>query len=191
MKKKNLFNRTLEIIKIQDRLLIQIDECLQDEDFSRLSASMIYQMLDKSDREKIDSYLLFTIIDKSIDRLFILFHFVDLESLSDENIQKLLFDFTKSKKEETTKKYYQYLPVNLACIISLRNKNKDLQKRIDEKENEEQRKINEMKGENSQFKSKINEISEENKQQSNKLKENEFENNEIKNKIRNFKMKSI
>lgn len=82
MKKRTYFNRTLEKIKIQDRLLKQIDECLQDEDFSKLPASMIYQMLDKSDREKIDSDLLFTIIDKSIDRLFILFHFVDLENLS-------------------------------------------------------------------------------------------------------------
>lgn len=164
--------------KIQNLLINRIEECIQDKDFPKLPASIIYRMIDKSDRERIVSDDLFKLVDKSIEKLCILFQFLDLEKLSERNIQKLLNDFCKSQ-EETTKKYYQYLSINLPYVISLRNKNNELQNQINQMKKQFKARFSQKIEENLQLKSKIIGVEEENREINKKLNESELESRQL------------
>lgn len=108
-----------------------LNKCLENENFEKLQISTIYRIIKKSDTKNISSDLLYDFIAKSIKERCVLLHFLDIEKLSDEKLNEILY---KTQKEDEESNYYQYLPINFKYIKTLRDENLQLKIKIKELE---------------------------------------------------------
>ena len=152
---ENIYSSEL-ISEMETILSNQINNCLQNELFERLPVPTITRIVEKSlTKEKFDTNLLYKFISKSIDERFILFSYVNIENLSNENFENLFENYLQ-RKGSNSENFFQYFPVNFEYIHQLIEK----QKLIDDQ-------LNKIKSENNekiQLQIEIDKLTEENKQ---------------------------
>ena len=93
----------------------KINECIQNDKFQKLPIPIIYRILDSSSPEKIDHNMLYEFISKSIEDRHILYHFINLQKLSNDKFDQL-YDNYLSQKDSHSKIYFEFLPNNLEYI---------------------------------------------------------------------------
>lgn len=74
---------------IENLLISKIDECFLNEKFAELPISNIYRIVAKCPSERIKSDKLFIFIKKSIGKFCVLFQFVDLKELTDDQLDEI------------------------------------------------------------------------------------------------------
>lgn len=111
-------NKPVNLLKLFEECLPQrINECLQNDNFKQIPISQIYHLLEKS--SDISSDLLYSFINQSIERFYILFAFLDVEKLSDANFQDLNEKYNNSMNGKE-KRYYESIACNIPYINKLR-----------------------------------------------------------------------
>lgn len=71
-------NANIMISEINKLMIDKINECLQNENFRKISVFFIYQIIEQADKEKISNDSLFHFIKKAPDNLYVLFKFLKL-----------------------------------------------------------------------------------------------------------------
>ncbi|KAK8888242.1 hypothetical protein M9Y10_039307 [Tritrichomonas musculus] len=162
---------------IENLLISKIDECFLNEKFAELPISNIYRIVAKCPSERIKSDKLFIFIKKSIGKFCVLFQFVDLKELTDDQLDEICDLY--SSQEESTQNYFSYMKCNLGMIKEMKEKKGNLEEqlKISQKTNEEQQ--NEIK--NLQERNQENEKN--NEEQQRKMKELEAQINELQEKL--------
>ena len=110
------------IIQMEEYLIENIEKSLKIDDFQKLPISIIYQIIEKSNKEQIQGDLLYDFINKSIDDFYTLFRFLDIKKLSDDKLRNLYNSINNSNNC-----YIQYIQCNLGYIMELKEKIKNLQ----------------------------------------------------------------
>lgn len=100
---------------LNESLKHKVNECLQNENFKKFKISQIYHILESSS-EKISSDLLYSFINQSIENYHILFIFLDIENLSDDNFQELYDNYTRSLNTKENV-YYKSISCSMAYIF--------------------------------------------------------------------------
>ena len=116
-------------------LINQIDKCLQHDDFCRLPISNIYRIFESRKTNEFSNDLLFDYINKSIEQRFILFHFLDVQKLS----EKKLIELNEIRKIKPSQ-FFDFLRIDFNYYFKLREQNKDQKEQIDSLANENQAK---------------------------------------------------
>lgn len=118
--------------KIESFLSSQINECFKNPNFSRLPVSTIYRILNITNKETIDFNLLVDFITNSLDYLFILFEFVEIQKVTDDNIEKII-----KLTEDTQKRMaFNSVPLNLMLIKRMKNENDNLVEELNQTKQE-------------------------------------------------------
>lgn len=121
--------------EMEDCLKSNINECLKNNKINKITVSSIYRMIERSCRDQISNDLLCRFIFKSIEERHVLFRFICVEKLSSEvfeEMMKLYEKFNKSDNDKTH--YFDFLPNHLSYMNKLIEKQKLLEKRIQELE---------------------------------------------------------
>ncbi|KAK8835249.1 hypothetical protein M9Y10_039807 [Tritrichomonas musculus] len=108
---------------MERQLSSKIEKCLQNENFGDLPISVIYRVIKRSDQKRISSNDLYKFIAKSIDRRYLLFSFLNIEELSEDNFNDLCNNYIK-RKGTSESCFYDCLPINLIYIKQLRDDQK-------------------------------------------------------------------
>lgn len=108
---------------MEQNLINNINSLFENPKFGQLQISSIYRIIEKSEPDNISSDLLYSFISKAIEKRFILFKFLNLERLSDEKFDELLFNY-ENANDSLTKSYYNYLSNGISIIQSLKNEKK-------------------------------------------------------------------
>ena len=163
--------------EMEECLKTNINECLKNDKINQISVSSIYRMIEGSYKEQISNDLLCHFIIESIKERHALFHFVEVEKLSEEVFEELIKSYSKFNSSENNKTYYfDFLPNNLIYINKLLSKQKLLEKQI-----QELKQTNEnMLRENKQKEDKIDEIKKKNEHHEKQIQELEQTNENIK-----------
>lgn len=121
---KNYLNDTKYDVKVQMQyyLIENINECLKSLIFEKLPISMIYQTIEKVNRDQIQNDLLYDFIFKSIKDFYVLFNFLDIRKLSEEKQQSLLNYFSNSIEDSEKVVYMQHIACNIDFIKELKEK---------------------------------------------------------------------
>lgn len=130
-------NSKIEISdEIEHFLSSRIDECLSNEKFKDLPIQILYRVIEKSSTTStsINSNKLFDIIIKSISKFCVLFRFLDLQKLSEDRLDELCENYSKSK--ENAIQYFDYLKCDLKFIKEIINHKKTPQESKEEQQNE-------------------------------------------------------
>lgn len=99
---------------IEQLLTSKIDECFTNDKFSELPISVIYRIVSKSSKEKIDNNKLFDFIKKSISKYCVLFQFIDLQKLSEDRLIEMCDIYSKS--DEKGRLNFDHMGCNLSTI---------------------------------------------------------------------------
>lgn len=113
-------------INIEEILLDEIEKCFQSEYFGKLPISVIYRLIDKSDKKKISSDSLYKFIRESIKERCILFTFLDLQTLSNE----LFNELSQFLRENDGQEFTGYFKYDFDFINSLKEDKAELQRRL-------------------------------------------------------------
>lgn len=129
----------LVLLKIIYQTILK--NAFKNEKFNKLQIATLYRIFQRINRPISDELLDF--IQKSIQDRYILFTFLDTETLSDSNFDKLYDDFVKSQGETTN--HYFYDPICKDLIYTkklkeMKTEQEKLQKHIDDLK-EENRKL--------------------------------------------------
>ncbi|KAK8875524.1 hypothetical protein M9Y10_005691 [Tritrichomonas musculus] len=142
---KKLMNLELKmmILLVLLKIIYQtiLKNAFKNEKFNKLQIATLYRIFQRINRPISDELLDF--IQKSIQDRYILFTFLDTETLSDSNFDKLYDDFVKSQGETTN--HYFYDPICKDLIYTkklkeMKTEQEKLQKHIDDLK-EENRKL--------------------------------------------------
>ncbi|KAK8880828.1 hypothetical protein M9Y10_003522 [Tritrichomonas musculus] len=197
-----------------------VDKCIEDENFGKLPASVINRIFEKSDIQKISSDMLYDFIVKCINERFVLFKFLDIRKLSDQNFNDMYLNYSKLN-ESNLIKYYDYLRIDLKYIKLLKDdvhKSKNQIEMLNEKNTQYQKEqyqfkdqinqmqnhinelemlksqlqmqINKLTNENEKYKNINQQIKEEKKQLESQISKLENENNEIKTQKDQFEIQA-
>ena len=115
---------------IENCLTANIKKCFKNVKFNKLPISSLYRIVEKNGQKNSDDLVDF--IKKSIQERYILFNFLNTESLSDKKFDELYNDYINSK-EKTTIHYYDSIHKDLIYIKKLNEmkiKQKNLQDEI-------------------------------------------------------------
>lgn len=145
---KNDRNKNHQLQKCRHFLIKNINECLVNESFQHLPVSVIYRLIDQSRREDVSNDLLYEFIMESIDSLFVLFSFVNIEKLTEKHFEDLCEQLIKRMKDEK--------------IRLDKDHEKQIQEMMD-KNNLLQTKLNELTKENESLQERIFHLEEDNK----------------------------
>ena len=176
-------------IRMEQILIDKIDKCIQNENFGKLPISIVYRIFEKSDMTKISNDDLYTFITRSIESRHILFYFLDIQNLSDDNFNDLYNSYLKQKKSKTVF-YYQFLHVDLDYVKQLKDEikngdiiqNKKLTKNIEILNT----KIDQLKNENFELKEENQKLSHDINELNTEIKELKIQNNEFVEKYENI-----
>ena len=113
VKKKKTENDFL--VKIENFLSERINESLSNNKFGRLPVSIIYRIVEKCDKKRLNVNVLNEFIFESIEKRFVLLKFVDLHKIQNENLFKFI-QFFEEQETTTKEKYLEYMPFNLSFI---------------------------------------------------------------------------
>lgn len=147
-------------IEMQNYLSKQISACLQKEKFSKLPVSIIYNIIEKSDKTQLSPDLLFNFIKILFENLYILLNFLDLHNLSDQNFKELYGMYLNAQNSHIDQ-YFSFLPVNIHYIKSLKENMEQIKKLLTDLEQDKeqfQSKINYLEQNKEQFQNKINDL---------------------------------
>ncbi|KAK8892878.1 hypothetical protein M9Y10_030129 [Tritrichomonas musculus] len=118
---------SIDIDSTEDQFSIQMEKCLSqnislcllNSNFEKLPISKIYRVFGKSDKQQINSNLLYDFISKSIEERCILFQFLDLKTLSDERFNEMYSKYSNSN-DSNSKKYYSFIKDGLLYMHELK-----------------------------------------------------------------------
>lgn len=130
--------------QIEDFLSSKIADCFNSENFAKLPISVIFRIVEKSDKQQLQSDSLYDFIKKDVNSLYPLFLFLKVENLSDEKFNEM-FNFFNDPKG-AFKPFLNCLPCSLSYIMKLRDEKKSLEKQV-EKVKSEKNKISKDFGE--------------------------------------------
>lgn len=176
--------------EMEECLQTNINECLKNDKINQISVSSIYRIIERSCKEQISNDLLCRFIIKSIKERHALFHFVEVEKLSEEVFEELIKSYSKFNTLENNKTYYfDFLPNQLNYIYNLKSKQKLLERQIQELEQTKENIIRE----NKQKDEKFEEIKKKKELQEKQIQELQQTNENIKktNKQKEEEMKKI
>lgn len=105
------------LFQMEEHLTRRIEDCIKSENFIQIPISMIYRIIEKSDKEKVSSDWLLDFILGSIDKLCVLFPLVDFFNLSKEKFLKFKNFF---ESDDSKKRYLQYIPFDFKYIELMR-----------------------------------------------------------------------
>lgn len=114
--------------EIENNLSEEINCCLQLPEFCELPIQLIHRLLSKNPKQ-INDDLLFNFINESLDKRFVLFQFLNIEKLSDTELNKLCEIFANKDDSEINHVYLSYLPSSISyikLIINEKNEMKNL-----------------------------------------------------------------
>lgn len=174
-------NETKLTNKIVNILTNRVNECIENQKFNELPVSIIYQIIDESNKEDVNLNSLVDFILMSADNRFTLLKFVELHKLTEDKIEKI-FHFINNQEEETKKTYLEHIPFNFLFIQQMKNKYDEMVKEMNQmKENYEQ-----TKEELEQTKNNFNQTKEELDQCKKELKQSNEESNQLKKEIKQY-----
>lgn len=104
-----------------------IEECLQNSLFETLPVSIIYNVIQKSQKTRMTNNLLYDFIMKSFDKFYILFVFLNLQQLQENRLQNFFEFYNNYKDDENRSLYFNYLPCNISFIKELKESNQKIQ----------------------------------------------------------------
>lgn len=107
-------------LQMERILANHINEFLKNESTVKLPSSFVFRILQESNEEEYPMSEIFNLIIKSIDKFCILFSFIDLKRITDDQFSELYEKYSKPENE----KFFKYLPCNLDYINELKTKNK-------------------------------------------------------------------
>ena len=119
-------------IDIEKNLSDQIENCFKSKYFGKLPISVINQIIEMCEKKNVKSDSLYQFIKESIEERYILFIYIDLQSLSDENFKELATGF----RENNSKSYYDYFKTDFTYLNSLREEKIELERRLENLLNE-------------------------------------------------------
>ena len=127
--------------QMEELLTSRIEDTIQNEKFALLPISIIYRIIEKS--SKINSDLLFNFIDKSITKYFVLLPFLDTETLSENQLERMIDAYSNSDLE--VKKLFNHMNCQLSLIKKLKLHQTELEEKLDKSEKSEAQTESEMK----------------------------------------------
>lgn len=104
--------------KIEDLLGNRVNECFKIQKFGELPISIIYRIINKSDKEKFNHDLLIDFILESISTRFILLRLVELHKLTDKKLEKFFKFF--DEQQESREIYMAYMQFNYSFIKKMK-----------------------------------------------------------------------
>ena len=113
---------------IEHVLASKINECLSNSKFKDLHIQIIHRVISKSSIDSIDSNKLFDIIINCISKYCVLFQFLDLQKLSEKQLDDLCEIYSNS--DEKTRQYFNYLKCNLNLIREMSKRKKNVEETI-------------------------------------------------------------
>lgn len=86
---------------MEECLSSKIDECIANVNFWKLPISIIYRIIERSDKQQFPNNLLYDFISKNIEERNLLFLFLNIRKLTDEKFNSLyeLFERCESTKK--------------------------------------------------------------------------------------------
>lgn len=105
-------------VDMEDILCNNIEKCFLNQNFNNLPITQIYRIIEKSG-EEINSNFLYDFIKKSFENRYILFRFMKIQKLSDQNFFDLCDKILK-KDDSNMQCYVEYLCIDLNYIRELR-----------------------------------------------------------------------
>lgn len=126
------------IDQMESRLVKKINKCLQSEEFNQLPKSTILKIFKKCEKQNIDSNLLYSFIIKSIDERHDLLSLIELEQLSDKNLQDIRNNFLKEQNTPNND-YFQDIGslVDSIQLLNTYKRNQGIKKEIINEQKEE------------------------------------------------------
>ncbi|KAK8890745.1 hypothetical protein M9Y10_035530 [Tritrichomonas musculus] len=157
----------------------KINDCFQNVKFADLPLSLIYRVVEKSEKSEksqMSNDMLYDFIKKSITKFCPLFYFLNIQKLSEERLLELCESFANS--DETSRKLFEYLKCNLEFVMLLVKDKGNLQRKISDLENEKsqiQDNLTKAEREKNQIQDKLNKVETEKSQIQDKLNKVETE----------------
>lgn len=188
---------------MEELLVNNIDRCLQNQNFKKLPISVIHRIFQKSGGQNFSSDILYEFIAESIESRSVLFSFIKIRDLSENNFDDLYKKFL-SANENGSSIYFRYLSADIAFIKSLKEeKNKiqiDLGNKINELESNNrliqievekqktdneslQNKANLLENENHSLQDQINHLTSGNESLQNRIARLESDNESLRNEL--------
>ena len=143
--------------KLENFLSEQINECFENEKFSELPNSSIYRILEKSDKESLNVNALTEFILEAAENRFVLFRFVELHRLTEEEIKRLI-DFIESQPSKTKDLCMENLPLDLMLIKQMKSKYEKLMNILNQKDEELNKKAEELNRKDEELSKKDEEL---------------------------------
>lgn len=175
--------------QMEELLTSRIEDTIQNEKFALLPISIIYRIIEKS--SKINSDLLFNFISKSITKYFVLLPFLDTETLSENQLERMIDAYSNSDLE--VKKLFNHMNCQLGLINKLKVHQTELEEKLNKSEKSEKQTESEMKEvkkllvdseqERNQLKNELESLKTQITQLQNQLKNNEREKEMFKGKL--------
>ena len=115
--------------ELENVLTSRIHDCFLNENFPKLTFSIIYRIVELSFKKKqIKSDNLLDFINKSIEKFYMLFRFVDVFELSDDKLDQLLSIY--SKYCESKEEYFYSFQIDLKQTIEMIRKNRNQKEQL-------------------------------------------------------------
>ena len=163
--------------ELESILINNINEFMKNCNIEKVSFSTIYRIIEGSSKKYIDSNELFEFIKKKENERYILYSFLKIKELNDNNYSKLYKDYERTRG--TSKSiYYDYLKQELTYINELRKHQEELLTRISTLEKQ----VQATHLENEEISHKYSELETKMKRITTRKEELEKENTEIYNK---------
>ncbi|KAK8892877.1 hypothetical protein M9Y10_030128 [Tritrichomonas musculus] len=168
-------------IQMEKILSQRICDCLSNNNFGKLQMPTIFKIIEKSDKQQINSNLLYDFISKSIEKRCILFQFLDLKTLSDERFNEMYSKYSNSN-DSNSKGYYSYVQNDITYMKELKESKVAVES-----------KFQQIKDINDQFNAEKNKLSKINEELQEKVKQFEKVNEQLQNekKQTNYKNENL
>lgn len=124
-------------IDLEEPLKKNINICIQNDDFGKLPISIISHILEESQFDESTSNILYKFIEDHIEDRYVLFSYIELENLSNENFDMLYEKFIKENETKNNgPKYYQCFKLGLKYLKKLKETAKNQEQKIQSLESE-------------------------------------------------------
>lgn len=141
---------------MEDVLCNNIDKCFLNQNFGILQSSTIFRIIEKSDKDKINSDILYDFIMKSIKDRFSLLYFLDIKKLSYEKLTNFCIFYSNESK-----KYFDYLKIDINYVKSLIDEKRRLENIVDNLNREKEEIVKKLNREKEEAVNKLNREKEE------------------------------
>lgn len=108
--------------EIENSLAEKINQCFQSQRFEHLPIQIVHRIIEKS-QEQFSNDLLYDFIKKSFETRFVLFSFLKLRNLSNQNFNDLYENLINN---QNLNKSIQFLPFDFPFLKSIKEENEQL-----------------------------------------------------------------